>query len=554
MTLDGDGYKNPFGKVFNQSYPGPWIMACWGDDLEITVTNRLKYNGTTIHWHGVRQYNSLYADGVNGVTQCPIAGQPFNDSYTYRFKAMQYGTSWYHSHYALQYADGLLGPLTFFGPSSADYDEALNPTLMTDHLHNSAFSDFYQEITPGIGPPAMVDILLNGTGIYNCTSDEKAKGICEDQTSRYNITVTRGKKYLLRIINTSVDTTFVFAIDNHNLTVIGSDFVSIHPYVTNSIRVGIGQRYHVVVEANPLNDKRPASEQNYWIRTIPATGCFNFGNQVVDNRTGILFYADSNHKTLPTTTQAAFSINCADEPYDKLVPIVPWKVGPPSNQEDPSSFEVGLSIPNETFPNNLPPAGDVTRWELGSQPLWLNFSDPTILHVNQGTRANPTTFQAQLVVVPESVASNAWVYLLISASDLPFDDDLRTFLPVAHPIHLHGHDFVILAQSDTPYWPGLSTLKFDNPPRRDVALLPAGGYILIAFRADNPGSWLIHCHIAFHSSSGLAAQILERDGSIVFPDAEQAETDRICDNWNSWVNDKNNWWDPEGPFQDDSGI
>lgn len=68
-------------------------------------------------------------DGVNGITQCPIAP---GDSFTYKFLAMQYGTTWYHSHYSLQYGDGLLGPLTIFGPSSANYDEAKDPILMTD--------------------------------------------------------------------------------------------------------------------------------------------------------------------------------------------------------------------------------------------------------------------------------------------------------------------------------------------------------------------------------------------------------------------------------------
>lgn len=164
MTLQGDGYRNIYGKVFNQSYPGPWIKACWGDELEITVTNHLRYNGTTIHWHGIRQLHSMEMDGVNGVTQCPIAP---GDTYTYRFKALQYGTSWYHSHYALQYGDGVLGPLTIFGPSSADYDEAIDPTLMTDNLHDSAFTEFHKEITPGQGPPQMVNILLNGTGKHD---------------------------------------------------------------------------------------------------------------------------------------------------------------------------------------------------------------------------------------------------------------------------------------------------------------------------------------------------------------------------------------------------
>jgi FtsP/CotA-like multicopper oxidase with cupredoxin domain len=38
-------------------------------------------------------------------------------------------------------------------------------------------------------------------------------------------------------------------------------------------------------------------------------------------------------------------------------------------------------------------------------------------------------------------------------------------------------------------------LNFDNPPRRDVAMLPANGWMVIAFQADNPGAWLLHCHV-----------------------------------------------------------
>lgn len=145
MGIDADGVLNPFGKVFNHSYPGPWIEACWGDTLgkrfrstctirtdcfiEITVKNDLRFNGTTIHWHGLRQLGSMEMDGVNGVTQCPIAP---GKTYTYKFRAMQYGTSWYHSHYSLQYSDGLVGPLTIHGPSSSNYEEAKDPILMTD--------------------------------------------------------------------------------------------------------------------------------------------------------------------------------------------------------------------------------------------------------------------------------------------------------------------------------------------------------------------------------------------------------------------------------------
>lgn len=60
--------------------------------------------------------------------------------------------------------------------------------------------------------------------------------------SLVDFSIPQGKKYLIRIINTSLDTDYIFSLDNHNLTVISSDFVPITPYdkVTN-IAVAIGQ-------------------------------------------------------------------------------------------------------------------------------------------------------------------------------------------------------------------------------------------------------------------------------------------------------------------------
>jgi FtsP/CotA-like multicopper oxidase with cupredoxin domain len=86
----------------NGTYPGPLLEACWGDQIIVHVTNRDLDNGTTIHWHGIRQLGSNEMDGVNGITQCPIAPQ---DTFTYNFTAAQYGHTWYHSHYSLQVSE-----------------------------------------------------------------------------------------------------------------------------------------------------------------------------------------------------------------------------------------------------------------------------------------------------------------------------------------------------------------------------------------------------------------------------------------------------------------
>ena len=72
-TFSGDGYNRTATMLINGTYPGPLIRGSWGDWFEITVINRLtNCNGSSIHWHGIRQWNSVWSDGVAGVTQCPI--------------------------------------------------------------------------------------------------------------------------------------------------------------------------------------------------------------------------------------------------------------------------------------------------------------------------------------------------------------------------------------------------------------------------------------------------------------------------------------------------
>jgi len=118
--------------VVNGGMPGPTIQASWGDTVVITVNNKLTLNGTSIHFHGVRQLNNNMNDGVPSITQCPIAP---GSSMTYTWVAEQYGTSWYHSHFALQTWEGVFGPMIIDGPSSASYDVDLGTLMIQDWTH-----------------------------------------------------------------------------------------------------------------------------------------------------------------------------------------------------------------------------------------------------------------------------------------------------------------------------------------------------------------------------------------------------------------------------------
>ena len=91
-----------------------------------------------------------------------------------------------------------------------------------------------------------------------------------------------------------------------------------------------------------------------------------------------------------------------------------------------------------------------------------------------------------------------------------------------------------------------SRIRADNPVRRDATMLPAFGWLLIAFQAKNPGAWLFHCHIAFHVSQGLSAQFLEREEEI----SRVMDLDNINENCDAWRG-----YYPTSPFQrTDSGL
>ncbi|GAX80694.1 hypothetical protein CEUSTIGMA_g8129.t1 [Chlamydomonas eustigma] len=83
-----------------------------------------------------------------------------------------------------------------------------------------------------------------------------------------------------------------------------------------------------------------------------------------------------------------------------------------------------------------------------------------------------------------------------------------------HSIHLHGHKFWVLGMGTGVYSDSLKgTLNFFNPMLRDTMTLPAGGWLVIRFLANNAGIWPLHCHILWHAFMGQQVYIVEGDAS-----------------------------------------
>jgi len=83
-----------------------------------------------------------------------------------------------------------------------------------------------------------------------------------------------------------------------------------------------------------------------------------------------------------------------------------------------------------------------------------------------------------------------------------------------HPIHLHGFNFYVLAQGFGNYDAVNDPKKFNlvNPQMRNTIAVPVGGWAVIRFKANNPGIWLMHCHLDVHLPWGLATAFEVENG------------------------------------------
>lgn len=130
-----------------------------------------------------------------------------------------------------------------------DFHEDKGPLLLSDWYHKDAFSIYYIETTQG--PPQSQSVLINGMGVYSTADKQNTSSIYACNPGEANCSLQRagmysmffeyGKKYKLRLINTSTATHFSFWIDGHDFTITSTDFVPIKPYKVNYVNVAIGE-------------------------------------------------------------------------------------------------------------------------------------------------------------------------------------------------------------------------------------------------------------------------------------------------------------------------
>ncbi|KAG1740901.1 laccase [Suillus paluster] len=490
-----DGFERS-STLAGGTFPGPIIAAKKGDKFAINVVNKLTddsmFKSTSVHWHGIFQNGTNYADGVASVTQCPIAQ---NVSFRYSFEARnQAGTYWYHSHYSTQYCDGLRGALIIYDPEdplSYLYDVDDETTVIT-------LSDWYHVIAPVLNHFVTVNgnsTLINGLGRY--------QGGPNSELAVVN--VEYGKRYRLRIIGMSCDPNFVFSIDNHDLTVIEADGELTEPLLVDSLQILAGQRYSVVLNANQPVD-------NYWIRALP-----NTANSTYDGgqNSAILRYHDAPVAE-PTTNQTQSTMPLLETNLHAL--INPGAPGIPGYGKADINLMMVVNKTNGIFYIN----------GVAFQPP----SVPVLLQILSGAQEATDLLPDGSVYVLEP---NKVVELTM------INGELRG----PHPIHLHGHSFDVVQSA------GNGSFNYVNPVRRDVASIGIQDQqMVIRWVTDNSGPWFLHCHIDWHLEDGFAVVMAESPSETQkhlhhLPNAWQ----NLCPTFNSLtpaqIGADNSYWEAE---------
>lgn len=469
---------------FNGSWPLPTLTVKKGDRVNLYLTNGFTDRNTTLHFHGMFQNGTTQMDGPEMVTQCPIGP---GDTYLYNFTvADQVGTYWYHSHTAGQYGDGMRGMFIIQEQDDSDYpfefDEEVALSI-GEWYHNLAdvlIPKFLNRFNPTGAEPIPQNTLFNNT--------------------RNNTWMVKpDTTYFVRIANVGGFVSQYLYMEDHEFEVVEVDGIYVESNVTDMLYITVAQRYGVLIHTKNDTSKN-----------------FAFMQKIDDDMLDVI-------------------------PDDLLL-----------NSTNYIVYDDGAEMPEEYFVDELDFLDDFYLKPVSKEPLLDDADHAITIDVamdNLGNGVNYAFFNNVTYVTPKvpivstalstgEFATNSYIYGNVHAYVLQKDDiiDIRlnNLDTGKHPFHLHGHAFQVIERGegvddDLPpvaFNPDNHTAYPEYPMIRDTVYVNPQSYVVMRFKADNPGVWMFHCHIEWHLEQGLAIILIEAPEEM-----QKTDTQQMTDNF-----------------------
>ncbi|KAL5698406.1 laccase [Ranunculus cassubicifolius] len=520
--------------IVNGTLPGPALEAREGDQVIVHVINNSTYN-MTIHWHGIFQLYTNWADGPAYVTQCPI--RP-GLSYTHRFNVTgQEGSLFWHAHFSAL-RETVYGPIIIRPRVGRNYPfsqpDGEVSIMIGEWFADDVFELEKELISTGGGSTLSDARTINGAPgpLYPCSAN-----------NTFIMRVIQGKTYLLRIVNAGLDDHVFFKLAGHTFTVVAVDARYTQPYITDVIVLSQGQTADVLFTANQSIGTYYMGARAY-SPTIPLQFAAGTTTAIVEYQ-GANSTDNSTTPMMPvlpdfrdTATAHRFWSNLTSlilrNPHWSPVPLIvtermfitvglglepcggdnmctnplgtQYRFSANMNNVSflPSTTSISMleayyrnitGVFTENFPDTPPVVFNYTdpRLEIQFPNVSLGASAPLVLIPGKETRVKRLKYGEVVNIVLQNTA-------LLAAEN--------------HPMHFHGFDFYVLAQGFGNYHPIKDLLKYNllNPQERNTIAVPIGGWAVIRFKAINPGMWFVHCHRETHVPWGLAMAFIIENG------------------------------------------
>lgn len=431
--------------AYNGRVPGPEIRVREGERLRVVLRNALG-EPTTVHWHGVDVPNAM--DGVPGVTQAPV---PPGRTFVYEFEARPAGTRWYHTHVDehRQLDLGLAAPLIIEPEAGEPVAADRDVTLVLDDWVTGTGRPLPPTDEGVAGDRGGRGGMMGGRGMGGMMGGRGMGGMMRGMMRRggappYDTMTINGKAYPatepLRLKKGErVRLRLINASNEH----------------THVVRLG-GHRLQIThTDGNAL--RAPLA-----VDAIPLAPSERYDAVVVAERPGAWFFQCLQ----PGHAEAGERMLVLYDGHD---------VGRPEPMEERLA--------------------DLDLWHYGlgrGRPL--------------GPRATGATRTFDLVLSGGMMGSDVWtinrkVYPKTDPLTLKRGDRavvrLGNMSMEAHPMHLHGQSFRVLA---------VNGARYAEPLVKDTVDVDAHmGSVVLEFIAHNPGDWFFHCHKPMHMMGGMIA-------------------------------------------------
>ncbi|KAL8036713.1 hypothetical protein ABFS82_12G172600 [Erythranthe guttata] len=496
----------------NGKFPGPTIYAREDDTVLVKVVNHVNYN-LSIHWHGIRQLRTGWADGPAYITQCPI--QP-GQNYVYNFTITgQRGTLLWHAH-ILWLRSTVHGAIVILPKLGVPYPfpkpNHERVIILAEWWKSDTEAVINEALTSGLAPNVSDAHTINGHPgpVTNCPSST-ADG--------FTLKVKAGKTYLLRLINAALNEELFFKIAGHNLTVVDVDATYVKPFKTGTIVIAPGQTTTAILTADRNTGKYIVAASTFMdtpgvaVDNTTATATLHYSGTLSTSPT--TFTAPPPQNATPVANNFVNSLRSLNSKnYPAKVPqkvdrsllfTIGLGINPCATCKAGNGSRVVADINNVTFvmpkiallqAHIFNIKGVFTTDFPGNPPVSFNYTGgppPSNFGTRNGTKLYRVPYNTTIQVVLQ---------------------DTGIIAPENHPIHLHGFNFFVVGRGLGNFNSKTDPKQFNlvDPVERNTIGVPSGGWVAIRFLADNPGVWFMHCHLEVHTTWGLKMAFLVDNG------------------------------------------